>query len=115
MHRSFFRLALSLALTLTLAARAGAQNPDLMLTQPERDSILKTYHNLFPIWGRKAIERGFDLPKPLGLNVLGLTMKQGIDITDLGLSTGSNPTVPIRNIASTSATRLQYQYIAPFP
>ena len=95
MHRSFFRLALSLALTLTLAARAGAQNPDLMLTQPERDSILKTYHNLFPIWGRKAIERGFDLPKPLGLNVLGLTMKQGIDITDLGLSTGSNPTVPI--------------------
>lgn len=95
MHRSFFRLALPLLLTLPFAARAGAQNPDLMLSQAERDSILKTYHNLFPIWGRKAIERGFDLPKPLGLNVLGLTMKQGIDITDLGLSTGSNPTVPI--------------------
>jgi hypothetical protein len=95
MPRACFRLVLSLALTLTLAARAGAQNPDLMLSQAERDSILKRYHNVFPIWGRKAIERGFDLPKPLGLNVLGLTMNQGIDITDLGLSTGSNPIVPI--------------------
>jgi len=70
---------------------ASAQNPDLMLSQAERDSILKTYHNVFPILGRKAIERGFDLPKPLGLNVIGLFMDQNIDISDLGLSTNDNP------------------------
>jgi len=81
--------------SLAAARRAGAQNPDLMLSQAERDSILKTYHNRFPIWGRKAVERGFDLPKPLGFNVLGLYMKQNIDITNLGISTGDNPIVPI--------------------
>lgn len=95
LFRTLRRLTALLVLTLPLAARAGAQNPDLMLTQAERDSILKTYHNVFPIWGRQAIERGFDLARPLGINVLGLTMKQGIDITNLGLSTGSDPTVPI--------------------
>jgi hypothetical protein len=95
--------------SLASAPRAGAQNPDLMLSPAERDSILKSYHNVFPIWGRKAVERGFDLPKPLGLNVLGLFMKQDIDITNLGLSTGSNPIIPIdliqfgRNSSSVSS------------
>lgn len=93
--RSNFTLALALVVSLASAVRAGAQNPDLMLSQAERDSVLKTYHNRFPILGRQAIERGFDLPKPLGINALGLYMKQGIDITNLGLSTGSNPIVPI--------------------
>ena len=74
---------------------ARAQNPDLMLSQAERDSILKDYHNIFPLLGRKAIERGFDLPKPVGLNLFGLYMNQGIEITDLGLSTGADPLVPI--------------------
>jgi hypothetical protein len=77
------------------AASAGAQNPDLMLTQEQRDSILKTYDNRFPIWGRKAIERGFDLPYPVGLSLNLVYAKQDIDITNLGLSTGDNPTQPI--------------------
>ncbi|HSR89917.1 MAG TPA: hypothetical protein VLK88_01315, partial [Gemmatimonadales bacterium] len=74
--------------TIASPQSAAAQNPDLALSQEERDSVLKDYHNIFPIWGRKAIEKGFDLPKPLGLNVIGLYMNQGIEITDLGLSTG---------------------------
>jgi hypothetical protein len=68
-----------------------AQNPDLMLTQAQRDSILATYDNIFPLLGRQAIERGFDLPKPLGINLIGLWVDQGIEISDLGLSTGSDP------------------------
>jgi hypothetical protein len=92
------RGASTLALALCLAALPGsllrAQNPDLMLSQAERDSILKTYDNIFPILGRKAIERGFDLPKPLGLNLIGLYVDQNIAISNLGLSTGSNPIVP---------------------
>ncbi|HSE67979.1 MAG TPA: hypothetical protein VLB12_13415, partial [Gemmatimonadales bacterium] len=77
--------ALLALLTLAIPRNAVAQNPDLALTQEERDSVLKDYHNIFPLWGRKAVERGFDLPKPLGLNVIGLYMNQGIEITDLGL------------------------------
>ena len=65
-----------------------------MLSQAERDSILKTYNNIFPILGRKAIERGFDLPKPLGLNLIGLWVDQNIAIGNLGLSTGNNPVQP---------------------
>ena len=76
-------------------ARAGAQNPDLMLTQAQRDSVLAKYNNRFPIWGRKAIERGFDLPYPVGLSINLVYANQNIDITDLGLSTGDNPTQPI--------------------
>jgi hypothetical protein len=97
-RRSYFALALSAVISLLSTLRAHAQNPDLMLTQSERDSILKTYDNTFPIWGRKAIERGFDLPKPLGLNVLGVYMTQPIDISNLGLSTGANPIVPVEQI-----------------
>jgi hypothetical protein len=98
MPRTRFRVALSLVISLMSAPRADAQNPDLMLTQAERDSILRTYDNTFPIWGRKAIERGFDLPKPLGINVLGVYMTQPIDISNLGLSTGTNPIIPVEQI-----------------
>jgi hypothetical protein len=86
---------LPLCLLALLASPLQAQNPDLMLTQAERDSLLATYDNIFPIWGRKAIEKGFDLPKPFGVNLIGAYIDQGIAISDLGLSTGSNPIVPI--------------------
>ncbi len=75
-----------------------AQHPDLLLTQAQRDSILKTYKNIFPLFGRQAIEKGFDLAKPAGVNIIGLAVTQGIEISDLGLSTGTNPIVPIEAI-----------------
>src|SRR3954470_22319804 len=96
--RSSFGFALSLAISVLCPPGADAQNPDLMLTEAQRDSILKTYHNTFPIWGRKAIARGFDLPKPLGINALGVYVNQPIDISNLGLSTGTNPIAPISQI-----------------
>ena len=84
---------------IALAANvAVAQNPDLALSQAERDSLLAHYHNRFPIWGRKAIEKGFDLPYPVGLSVNGVWASQNIDITNLSLSTGDNPVVPIQAI-----------------
>jgi hypothetical protein len=83
------------AALLALATHAAvAQNPDLVLSKAERDSILKNYHNRFPIWGRKAIEKGFDLPAPAGLGVNVVYADQDINLSQLGLSTGSNPTVP---------------------
>ena len=77
------------------SAHALAQNPDLILTKAQRDSILATYNNIFPIWGRKAIERGFDLPYPVGINFNAIYLSQEIDITNIGLSTGDNPTVEV--------------------
>lgn len=88
------RAILALALLASVVSSVRAQNPDLMLSQAERDSILRTYNNIFPILGRKAIERGFDLPKPLGLNLIGLYVDQNIAISNLGLSTGDNPIAP---------------------
>jgi hypothetical protein len=96
--RLHFPLALTVVISLMSAARAAAQNPDLMLSPTERDSVLKTYHNTFPIWGRAAVARGFDLPKPLGINALGVYVNQPIDISNLGLSTGTNPIAAIDQI-----------------
>ena len=86
------------ALIALTANVAIAQNPDLALSKAERDSLLAHYHNRFPIWGRKAIERGFDLPYPVGLSVNGVWASQNIDISNLSLSTGDNPVVPIQAI-----------------
>jgi len=96
--RAFRPSALVVASLLGAAAPLLGQNPDLELSQAERDSVLATYHNVFPLLGRQAIERGFDLPKPLGLNVVGVWVDQGINIDALGLSTGSDPVVPIEAV-----------------
>ena len=90
------------ALSLFGSVPVPAQNPDLILTKAERDSILKTYNNVFPIWGRKAIEKGFDLPYPVGLNLNVIYLSQNIDITNIALSTGDNPTVPVEFIQFSS-------------
>jgi hypothetical protein len=97
--RSIRNLPLAVALLLSGAGPLHAQNPDLILSQAERDTILKNYHNIFPIFGRQAIERGFDLAKPFGINAAFMYVDQGIEIGNLGLSTGDNPTVPIGAIS----------------
>lgn len=73
------------------AAPAIAQNPDLILSQAERDSILKDYRSIFPIWGRQAIERGFDLPRAFGIGFNAVYLVQNIDINNLQLSTDADP------------------------
>ena len=74
---------------------AQSGNPDLNLTQAERDSILKNYDSFFPIWGKKVIEKGFDLPFPYGANIIYFYMNQGINLDNFGLSFGDNQINPI--------------------
>ncbi len=88
MNRTLIAL---LGAALLLPQSAAAQNPDLALTQAERDSILATYHQIFPIWGRKAVERGFDLPTPLGFNIGAFTANQDLLISNLGLGFNAPP------------------------
>ena len=90
-----FRSYLPLFLGALLAVPAAAQNPDLALTPAERDSILKDYKQIFPIWGRKAVERGFSLPLPVGLNINNVYVDQGVALGQLGLSTNDNPVAPV--------------------
>ena len=61
------RVLTLLLLSCVLSSPVWAQNPDMVLSQADRDSILKDYDQVFPIWGRKAIERGFALPRPFGI------------------------------------------------
>src|SRR5436190_18605484 len=88
-------LVLTLILVSCLATVAFAQNPDMVLSQADRDSILADYHQVFPIWGRKAIERGFALPRPFGIGFNAVYLTQDIDISNLQLSTGSDPLQPL--------------------
>jgi len=96
--------ATACALTVLAAAGAAAQNPDLVLTQAERDSILANYHQVFPLLGRQAIAKGFLLPLPVGLNVNSVYINQGIALSQLHLSTGNNPLQPVSFITLGEAT-----------
>ncbi|HUL02232.1 MAG TPA: hypothetical protein VLV16_03250 [Gemmatimonadales bacterium] len=76
---------------LMLAAPLAAQEPDLTASKAERDSILADYHQIFPIWGRKALERGIHLPLPLGFNIGYYHMTQDIEISNLGVGFNKPP------------------------
>ena len=43
------------------------------------------YDNIFPIWGQKAYEKGFDIPYPTGAMVNYIYVKQGLTIDNLRL------------------------------
>jgi hypothetical protein len=83
-------LTVSLFLSI-IAPSVMGMNPDLALTDAERDSLLAEYDNIFPILGRKALEQGFDLPRPLGISVNLMPMHQDMLIENLRLSVGDNP------------------------
>ncbi len=57
------------------------------------------YDNVFPIWGQKAYEKGFDIPYPTGLMVNYIYIKQGIVVENLriGLLT-ENLDIPLTGV-----------------
>jgi hypothetical protein len=88
------RCSIVFSIILLCSTFSVAQNPDLMLSQSERDSILQDYDNIFPIWGKEAIEQGFDLPYPVGINLNFMYMEQDIIIDNLQLSLDDDPLQP---------------------
>ena len=90
MSKYYISIIALIALAVTVV-QAQSNNPDLALTQVEIDSILEDYDSIFPVWGRQAIEKGFDLPLPYGANVIYVYMNQNIDIGHMQLSLGDNP------------------------
>ncbi len=75
----------------------------MSLSQQERDSLLKDYDQIFPIWGRKALERGFQTPLPLGFNVGFYSMRQDIEISNLGIGF-NKPAQPVSFITFEGAS-----------
>ncbi len=57
------------------------------------------YDRLFPIWGQKAYQKGFDIPYPLGIMANYFYVKQGLTIDNLRLGFESDtkdvPLTPI--------------------
>lgn len=91
MNRSRFAVLLFTAF-LSIPAQLAAQgNPDLRLSQAQRDSMMADYHQIFPFKGKEAIRRGFDLPLPLGFNGGIFSMSQAINISDLGVGFNQPP------------------------
>ena len=89
------KVGFALILLMVIRVSGLAQNPDLVLSDEERERILQNYKSIFPIWGKKAIERGFDLPFPAGIGINYMYMKQDIGLSALELSAGDNPTQPV--------------------
>ncbi len=88
-----YALALLLPALLLGPADASAQS-DLRLTEQEADSAAATYDHLFPIWGKKVVERGFDIPYPFGISGNFLGQRFDVTIDDLQLSLGDADLVP---------------------
>lgn len=52
------------------------------------------YDRIFPIGGEKLVNRGYKLPLPFGLSIIGVHNTQGQDITDLNLVLGKGAVPP---------------------
>jgi hypothetical protein len=88
-------LGVGLVLCLLPPLQAQAQS-DLRLTEEEADSAAATYDHFFPIWGKKVVKGGFDIPYPFGIsgNFLGQRFDVTIDDLQLSLGAGSSSTRP---------------------
>jgi opacity protein-like surface antigen len=68
--------------------------------QAYTDSLKQVkYDNIFPIWGQKAYEKGFDIPYPTGIMVNYFYVKQGLIVENLrlGLLT-DNQDIPLTDV-----------------
>ena len=77
-----------------LAPGSASSQSDLRLTEEQADSAAASYDHLFPIWGKKVVERGFDIPYPFGISGNFLGQRFDVTIDDLQLSLGDGALVP---------------------
>jgi hypothetical protein len=92
--------AISIARTGLLACMLAGFAPSLASAQADLsipDSIIDPdpWDHFFPIWGDRVVERGFDLPYPLGISANYLYQSFDVTIDGLELSLGDNPLQPV--------------------
>lgn len=70
-------------------------NTNLSLDTTATSRRASGYDYLLPIWGKEVLERGFDIPYPVGINPIGLYITQPITISDLQLSVNDGALQPV--------------------
>ena len=85
---------------------------------------LKTieYPFIFPLWGDKMMERGFDVPYPTGMGINFFWQEQDTEINDLAVSFGDSEDIDISDLVAFEYIRSSTQsvsfrpdlYIFPF-
>ncbi len=104
-------LALLAVLTATTLIRAqtGSFLTDTLPSAKEGE-----YDYIFPIWGKDVVKRGFNIPYPVGLNLIGMYITQPINISELQLSLndGALTPVPVVKFGSNSSTVLTTNFRA---
>ncbi len=84
------------ALTLCFAGSALAQvNTNMLSDTSNANRRAAEYDYIFPIWGKDVVARGFDIPYPVGANLVGIYITQPITVNDLKLGLNNGPLVPI--------------------
>jgi hypothetical protein len=90
-------------LCLSLTPSTALGQADLRLTQEQGDSAAAGYNYIFPLMGKKVVERGFDIPYPFGISGNFLSQRFDVLIDGLELSLGDAELVPIDIVKFKSA------------
>ena len=68
---------------------------------PERE---ERWSDFLPIWGKDARDRGYVLPLPFGISLVGLTQEQPFEVSRIGLAFGGNENDDINNLVNSAVT-----------
>lgn len=92
LHRTVLLAALFVACSLAATAQ---YNTSLKRDTTDDEAKTAAYPYIFPIFGKDVVARGFDVPYPVGLNVIGIGITQPVTMNDFQLSFGQDvPTTP---------------------
>jgi hypothetical protein len=85
-----------LILLLTVNVYAHVPDYDLMRTQSEKDSIATAeYPYIFPLFGEDIIRKGFELPLPVGINIVYYQQSSDVVVDQVALGLGASQLMPL--------------------
>ena len=115
---------LSVAVVMSISGPAPARAQSTANYEPAlRDTTaVEEWDHFFPIWGRKVVAKGFELPLPVGLNVQYLYNYQELDIGNLQLGVNNQGLVDVSDFidvghSSVTTSSLQFRpdlWVLPF-
>lgn len=71
---------------------------DMGMSTEERDELLRKYNNIFPIFGRKVLERGIRLPASFGINLNYFAASQKILISNIAIGVNDSELVDLSSV-----------------
>ena len=93
---------LAILLILIVAANIYAQVPnyDVLQTQNEKDSLATVeYPYIFPLFGEDLVRKGFELPLPVGINIVYYQQSLDVVVDRVSLGLVENQLMPISFVA----------------